>query len=98
MIVVKIYYGRKFIKELKRLPPDILQLSLAKEAIFRSNPLHPSLRLHELKGKLKGNWSISITGNYRIIFSRQENGDIIFVSIGKHDIYKSLSSGCSAVG
>jgi addiction module RelE/StbE family toxin len=46
--------------------------------------------LHELHGKFKGIWSISITNNYRIIFARMENGDILFISIGKHDIYKYL--------
>ncbi len=32
----------------------------------------PGYRLHQLSGKLKGYWSITITGNYRIIF-RFEN-------------------------
>lgn len=26
----------------------------------------------------------------RIIFKRMENGDIVFLSIGQHDIYRSL--------
>jgi addiction module RelE/StbE family toxin len=90
MIVKNIHYSKKFIKELKKLPNEIIQLAVQKEAIFRENPLHPSLRLHELHGKLKGIWSISINGGYRIIFERMENGDILFISVGKHDIYKSL--------
>lgn len=77
-------------KAAKKLSPQILKLVENKEKIFRENPLHPSLRLHELHGKLKGIWSISITGNYRIIFERQENGDILFLSIGSHDIYRYL--------
>ena len=28
----------------------------------------PGLRLHSLKGKLKGFWSVYVTGNWRIIF------------------------------
>ena len=90
MIIKELYYSKKFVKELKKLPEDIIKLAVKKEAIFRNNPLHPSLRLHELHGKFKGIWSISISGNYRIIFERMDNGDIMFVSIGKHDIYKSL--------
>jgi hypothetical protein len=31
-----------------------------------------------------------LTQNYRIIFERMPNGDILFISIGKHDIYKYL--------
>jgi len=34
----------------------------------------PGYRLHALKGDLKGRWSVSITGNRRIIF-RFEDGD-----------------------
>jgi len=28
----------------------------------------PGYQLHELKGKLKGYWSISVSGNWRIVF------------------------------
>ncbi len=29
----------------------------------------PGLRLHPLKGKLKGRWSVSISGNWRMTFA-----------------------------
>jgi len=90
MIIKEIYYSKKFVKELKKLPQEIFDLAVKKENICRNNPLHPSLRLHELHGKFKGIWSISLSNNYRIIFERMLNGDILFISIGKHDIYKYL--------
>ena len=90
MIIKEVHYSKKFVKELKELPNQIVSLAIKKEEIFRKNPLHSSLRLHELHGKFKGIWSISITNNYRIIFERTENGDILFISIGKHDLYKYL--------
>jgi len=90
MIVKNIHYSKKFAKELKFLPKQIIELAIKKEQVFKENPLHPSLRLHELHGKFKGVWSISIAGNYRIIFERMKNGDILFISIGRHDIYKYL--------
>jgi addiction module RelE/StbE family toxin len=90
MIVKEIYYSKKFAKELKKLPKEIIKLAIKKENIFRKNPIHSSLRLHELNGKFKGIWSISLTSNYRIIFERMDNGDILFISIGKHDIYRYL--------
>jgi addiction module RelE/StbE family toxin len=90
MIVKEIHYSKKFIKELKKLPKEIIDITIKKEIIFRDNPLHPFLRLHELHGKFKGIWSISLTQNFRIIFERMSNGDILFISIGKHDIYKYL--------
>lgn len=90
MIVKNVHYSKKFVKELKKLPRQIIDLAIKKEQIFRKNPLHPSLHLHELMGKLVGFWSISISGNYRIVFQRMNNGDILFFSIGRHDIYKYL--------
>ncbi|MFH1631811.1 MAG: type II toxin-antitoxin system RelE/ParE family toxin [bacterium] len=90
MIVKDIHYSTRFVAEVKKMPKQIISIAIAKEKTFKQNPLHPSLRLHGLKGKLLGLWSISIAGGYRIIFERQDNGDILFISIGKHDIYKSL--------
>ena len=90
MIIKSIHYSKKFVKELKKLSREIIILAIKKESIFRKNPLHPSLRLHELHGKFKGIWSITIASNYRIIFERMDNGDILFISIGKHDIYNFL--------
>jgi len=90
MIIKNIHYSKKFVKELKRLPKEIIDLAVKKEKLFRENPLHLSLRLHPLHGRFEGIWSISITSNYRIIFERMPNGDILFISVGKHDIYKYL--------
>lgn len=88
MIVTSIVYATSFVKELKKLPSEIVRIAIEKEKIFKQNPLHPSLRLHALRGALQGIHSISITRGYRILFERQRNGDILFISIGKHDIYK----------
>ncbi len=40
----------------------------------------PGYRLHPLKGNLKGLWSISISGNWRITF-RFEAGDVYDVDL-----------------
>ena len=90
MIIKNIEYSNRFVKDLKDLPQAVKILLVEKENIFRNNPLHSSLRLHELHGRLSGLWSISISGTYRIIFEREVNGDIFFISIGRHDIYKNL--------
>ncbi len=42
--------------------------------------LFPGWRLHPLKGDLKGFWSVTITGNRRIIF-RFERGDVFDVDL-----------------
>lgn len=39
----------------------------------------PGYHLHELKGKLKGHWAISVSGNWRIVFSFKD-GDAYVVN------------------
>jgi len=36
--------------------------------------LFPGWRLHRLKGDLAGHWSLTVSGNWRVVF-RFENGD-----------------------
>ena len=90
MHIGRILYGSDFIKQFKKLPEPIKIIAVKKETTFKNNPLHPSLRLHALKGKLAGLFFVSVTMSYRIIFKRMPNGDIVFISIGKHDIYSHL--------
>jgi toxin HigB-1 len=90
MIINNIYYSDDFLKLFKKLEKNIQNIADKKIKLFEVNPLHPSLRLHSLKGNLKGLWSISFKGQYRVIFERASNGDINLYSIGKHDLYKNL--------
>ncbi|MFA5432581.1 MAG: type II toxin-antitoxin system RelE/ParE family toxin [Candidatus Paceibacterota bacterium] len=85
-----ICYSPRFLKRLEGLSQEIIDLTMKKVEIFKENPWHPSLRVHSLRGELKGYWSISINMQYRIIFDHKENGDTLFLSIGKHDIYRNL--------
>ncbi|HOC53546.1 MAG TPA: type II toxin-antitoxin system mRNA interferase toxin, RelE/StbE family [Candidatus Pacearchaeota archaeon] len=90
MIKNNILYSNSFKQRFLKLTKNIADIAIEKEKIFRENPFHPSLRLHELKGNLNGLWSISVNLKYRIIFKYMKNGDILFISIGKHDIYRDL--------
>ena len=38
----------------------------------------PGLRLHELKGKRKGTWSVQVSGNWRVTF-KLKRGDVFDV-------------------
>jgi addiction module RelE/StbE family toxin len=52
---------------------------------FKSNPKHPSLRLHKLTGKKERAWSISITMNIRLIYKLVDNNTAYFTNLGTHD-------------
>ena len=54
--------------------------------LIEANPMHPSLRLHKLKGKLSKLHSISINTSYRITLEFFiTNKEIIFINVGTHD-------------
>ena len=83
----EIHYNENFEQQFLALPKSVQKKACKCEKFFRENPFHPSLRLHKLKGKLDGLWSISIDMKYRIILKPLDNGVILFVSIGLHAIY-----------
>lgn len=90
MRVEKIEYSKDFIEQYKKLPEITQRKAIKSEKLFRENPFHPSLRLHRLKGRLIGLWSISFSRQYRIIFLQEDDGSILFISIGTHDLYGAL--------
>ncbi|PJC81599.1 type II toxin-antitoxin system mRNA interferase toxin, RelE/StbE family [Candidatus Roizmanbacteria bacterium CG_4_8_14_3_um_filter_36_10] len=83
-----IYYSSKFAKEYKRLPLSIKKLAEKKEKMFRKDPYNPSLKTHQLSGKLNSYLSFSINYQYRIIFEFVNTKEVWFHSIGTHQIYK----------
>lgn len=40
----------------------------------------PGYRLHELKGNLKGYWSVTVNGNWRVTFRFLNNRDVELVN------------------
>jgi mRNA-degrading endonuclease YafQ of YafQ-DinJ toxin-antitoxin module len=54
-------------------------------ALLEHDPLHPSLRLHALEGRLAALHSVSINLQYRITLELElREGEIILVSVGSH--------------
>lgn len=59
--------------EFARRLRNILTFLNAATTLDQAAPF-PGLRLHPLKGALRGTWSMSVSGNWRIVF-RFEKGD-----------------------
>lgn len=84
---MKILVLPKFIRQFKKLPPEIKKSAAQKEKFFRQNPFDPRLKTHKLQGELEGFWSFSVTYSYRIIFDFEGDETVRFYMIGNHDIY-----------
>ncbi|GAB6192911.1 type II toxin-antitoxin system RelE/ParE family toxin [Desulfocastanea catecholica] len=78
-------YVRRAIKYFKKHPELLSQYEKCLQ-LMETNPFHPSLRLHPLRGKLKDVYSLSITLSYRLTIEFLiEDKKIIPIHIGTHD-------------
>ena len=78
-------YIRRARKFLSRHPDLTLQYQRTLE-LLEINPFHPSLRLHQLKGKFADLHAVSINISYRIILELIiKEKEIILVNVGTHE-------------
>ena len=74
--------ARKFLRK----HPEIHNQYRKTLELLELDPYHPSLRLHSLKGRLKGLSSATINMSYRIVLELEiQDQEIILVNIGNHD-------------
>ena len=87
MVITKVHYTSRFVKDLKKLSPQKQQLAVKREKLFKTDPFNPLLKTHKLLGKLKGHWAFSITYQDRVLFRFINKSEVIFYKIGSHAIY-----------
>lgn len=91
-MIYKLIYTDSYIKRAAKFVkkhPDLISQYEKSLRILETNPQHPSLRLHQLKGKLRELHSISINVTYRITLEFYiTKKEIVLVNIGHHeDVY-----------
>lgn len=78
-------YNKRATKFLQK-HPKLLEQYKKILSLLELNPHHPSLRLHELSGRLKGLSSVSINLSYRITLEFMiTEKEILLVDVGNHD-------------
>jgi toxin HigB-1 len=78
-------YEKRATKFLKR-NPNLENQYIKTLQLLEQNPLHPSLRLHKLKGTLSRLHGVSINHSYRITLKfKIKNNKIMPIDVGKHD-------------
>lgn len=75
---------RQFVKQLAKQPPKIQQAFYLRLALLEEDTHNPLLRNHLLQGKLKGYYSINITGDVRAIYMIIDDEIYLFDLIGSH--------------
>lgn len=72
------------LKQIKKNQPKLYRKIQKQLLLFITNPKHPSLRTHKLKGNLSNTWSISIERNFRMLYYLS-NEKLVFFMIGTND-------------
>lgn len=80
---MEVAYSKAFIKQAKKLSPEMRKKLQGKVKTFSKNPLDHTLRNHALKGKYKEYRSIDITGDVRALYLQQDN-EAVFDAVGTH--------------
>ena len=79
-----IQYTPKFKKQYKKLPQKFQNQFDDRLRIFVADPTNPQLRIHQLKGKFTGYWSMNINGDFRALYLKKGGELVIFALIGTH--------------
>jgi mRNA-degrading endonuclease YafQ of YafQ-DinJ toxin-antitoxin module len=78
-------YTRRAARFIKKHPEIKAQYGKTLE-LLESNPNHPSLRLHALRGRLQGLHAVSINLSYRITLKLMIlETEVVLVDVGSHD-------------
>ena len=82
---------KKRAKRFAQKHPDLKEPYRKTLQLLAFNPYHPSLRIHQLKGKLSALHSVSINLSYRITLEILiTEKEIILVNVGSHeDVYQA---------
>lgn len=79
-----IQYLPQFKRQYQKLPPKIQHQFDERLRLFVDDPADPRLRVHPLKGKYAGYWSLNVSGDWRAIYFTHGDEVIIFALIGTH--------------
>ena len=79
-----IRYDKKFKQQYVRLPAKQQSQFDERLRLFLLDQTNPILRLHPLKGKYAGYYSLNISGDLRALFYQEGDEVVIFALIGTH--------------
>jgi addiction module RelE/StbE family toxin len=83
---MNIQYLPKFKKQYKKLPKKFQEQFDERVQLFIVDPTAPKLRVHPLKGKFAGYWSMNVNGDIRALYIFQKETLIIFALIGSRSV------------
>jgi len=84
---VDVLYSKKFLKMLSKLDPNLQEEMLEKIDLFKNTENHKRLKLHKLKGDLRGCYSFSVNYRYGVLFQYDFKKNPILLIVNDHGMY-----------
>lgn len=78
---MEVSYKPSFLRTFKKLPRDLQDDVYTAIELFKEKRNHERLRVHKLKGELKGLCSLSVNHTHRIIFEMEHTDSAAFLTI-----------------
>jgi mRNA-degrading endonuclease YafQ of YafQ-DinJ toxin-antitoxin module len=87
--MIEILYSPEFVRKYKKLPSSLQEEARTRIEEFQDVRNHKKLKVHKLRGELRGLNSFSVNYTFRIVFSWDtKNKTAHLQSIGDHSVYK----------
>ena len=86
--MIQISFKPTFVKQMNKMEKELVEEVFEKIELFKNEKNHKLLKVHKLHGKLSKHFSFSVNYKFRIIFKYERKGQVVFLDIGDHDIYK----------
>lgn len=83
-----IKFKPNFVRQFNRLEPALQEEVVEKVELFKKIKNHKQLKVHKLKGRLKGRFSFSVNYKTRIVFAYISKKEAVLLAIGDRDLYK----------
>ena len=84
---MELIYAPSFVRQFKKLEANLQEEVLEKIELFKNAQNHKTLKVHGLKGRLKGRWSFSVNYRFRIVFSYTSKSTAVLLAVGDHSVY-----------
>jgi len=85
---MEVLYTPGFLRMLKALPGALQEEVIEKVEYFKEESKHTTLKVHKLRGRLKGRYSFSVNYKTRIVFQYVgKPKEALLLAIGDHDVY-----------
>ena len=81
---MQVDFSARFVRQYHKLPYKMQKQFDKRLALFKDDPTTSILRVHPLKGRMDGYWSMNVSGDVRAVYKYDGDTIIVFMLIGTH--------------